>query len=65
MLHKIKCFRYVHLTAEDISTVLHEVAGGLDDSPRTHVGGDNWLFGKLEIINTQLGSEENKNHPIQ
>ena len=49
-LANIKCFSFVHGASEHIGPISEEVADSLDNCPRTHVGRDSTLVGKLKVV---------------
>ena len=60
MFDQVKCLRHVHQATVHIATIPEEVVDSLDHRPGAHIGRDARLVGKLEIINSKTGSEEDE-----
>ena len=64
-LANIKCFSFVHGASEHIGPISEEVADSLDNCPRTHVGRDSTLVGKLKVVEPKDFTEEVNGDPIE
>ena len=60
----IKGLGHIHGAGKDFTAVPEEVVDGFENAPGTHVPGDAWLVGKLEVIQTEGVTEQDDDDPV-